>query len=96
MGALGWISAMFGVWCAAMRRLFYFTFCTGCMVGFWYFVSFMVTGISEDFGDGFACGVMMIVVIMWSLERMGLIRIVEPEKGIWIPHEISARRDGDR
>ena len=70
-----------------MRKLFYFTFCTAGMIGFWYFVKFMVTGISERFGDGFFCGVFMIVFLMWFLERVGIIKVVEPEKGTWIPHD---------
>jgi hypothetical protein len=70
-----------------MRKLFYVLFCFGGMTAFWYFIKFMVTGISPQFGDGFFCGVAMFVIIMWLCERLGAIRIVEPEKGTWIPHD---------
>jgi len=83
-----------GVWFAAMRKLFYFTFCTTGMIAFWYFIRFMVTGISERFGDGFFCGIMLIVILMWLIERMGLIKVVERDKGVWIPKDPSLPRFG--
>lgn len=79
-----------------MRKLFYFTFCTAGMIGFWYFIHFMITGISEGFGDGFFCGIMLIVILMWLIEKMGLIKIVEVEKGIWIPNDHTQPTFGER
>lgn len=70
-----------------MRRFFYFTFCTGGMIAFWYFIKFMVTGMPGTFGDGFAVGIMFIVFLVWLLEKIGVAMLVDLSKGKWTPHD---------
>jgi len=53
-----------------MRRFFYFAFCIAGMIGFFFFVRFLVTGISEGFGDGLFTGVFLTIFLMWAAEKV--------------------------
>lgn len=55
-----------------MRRLFAYIFCTAGMVGFFFLVKFLVTGISEGFGDGLFTGVFLTILLVWGAEKVSL------------------------
>lgn len=52
-----------------MRKLFYFSFCIAGMTGFWYFCKYLITGVSEQFGDGVFVGSMITIVLFYIAER---------------------------
>lgn len=70
-----------------MLRFVYFAFCTGCMVGFYYFMRWIVYSAPGNFGEGFVAGMFFIVILFFLLEKAKVIAIVELDKGTWIPHE---------
>lgn len=48
-----------------MRQIAYVVFCTACMIGLWYAVQFLITGVSEDFGRGVLVGSVIGAVIVY-------------------------------
>lgn len=78
-----------------MRKLFYVAFCFAGMTGFYCAVRAIVDW-NSDFGGGMFAGVMFIAALFYFLERVGVIKIVEPEKGIWIPNDPSQPTFGAR
>jgi len=53
-----------------MRRFLYFAFCIAGMIGFFFVVKFLVTDISEGFGDGLFVGVFLTIFLTWAAERV--------------------------
>jgi hypothetical protein len=39
------------------------------MIGFWYFCKYLITGVSEQFGDGVFVGSMITIVLFYIAER---------------------------
>lgn len=52
-----------------MRKLFYFSFCTAGMIGFYYLINYLVTGAKGSFGDGFAVGVGLSIILFYLATR---------------------------
>jgi hypothetical protein len=69
-----------------MRRFIAYALCSAGMLGFYFLVRFAILGISRDFGNGFFAGVVFLVALFWIADRLGAVKIVEPDKGTWIPH----------
>ncbi|QKD01501.1 hypothetical protein EB235_08230 [Mesorhizobium loti R88b] len=53
-----------------MRRALAFALCTAGMIGVYFLVRFIVTGISPDFGYGAAVGFMICALLFWLNERI--------------------------
>jgi hypothetical protein len=53
-----------------MRRFLAYAFCIAGMIGFFFVIKFLVTGISEGFGDGLFTGVFLTIILMWGAERV--------------------------
>lgn len=73
-------------------RLVQIALCIAGMTGFWYLIKFLVNGISNDFAYGFGAGVFLFVFMFWLCERWGVLFVVEPSKGEWIPFDRQQRR----
>lgn len=54
-----------------MRRLLIYSFCSVCMVGVYFGVKFLATGISPDFGLGAFVGYMLCAGLFWLSGRAG-------------------------
>jgi hypothetical protein len=52
-----------------MRKLITYTLGTVVMVGVYYCVRYLVTGISSQFGDGFALGVVLTLLVLWAGQK---------------------------
>jgi hypothetical protein len=52
-----------------LRKLFYFIFCTAGMIGFYYLINYLVTGAKGSFGDGFAVGVGLSIILFYLATR---------------------------
>lgn len=68
-------------------KAFYYVFCIGGMIGFWFLCRFLITGISAEFGYGVATGATFWVILLWLGEKAGAFKLVELDKGTWIPHD---------
>ncbi|QKC81528.1 hypothetical protein [Mesorhizobium sp. NZP2077] len=53
-----------------MRRALAYALCTAGMIGVYFIVVFLVTGISRDFGYGAAVGFMICALLFWINERI--------------------------
>lgn len=53
-----------------MRRFLAYALCTACMIGVYFIVKFIATGISPDFGLGFYAGTMTMAFLFWIYERI--------------------------
>jgi hypothetical protein len=69
-----------------MRKIFYVAFCSAGMIGFFLFMRLMITGISPQFGYGFGAGIFVFFAILWCGEKLGAFKVVELNKGTWIPN----------
>lgn len=52
-----------------IRQIINYFACVALMGTAFYFLRWIITGISEQFGQGFCCGVMLAVFLMWAVVR---------------------------
>ena len=53
------------------RRFLAYALCVAGMIGVYFAVNFLVTGISRDFGYGFVIGGFTMTVLLWLGEKVG-------------------------
>lgn len=53
-----------------MRKLVAYALCTAGMIGVYFIVRFLATGISPDFGLGVFIGFMLCALLFWINERI--------------------------
>lgn len=79
-----------------MQRLFFVSICVAGILAFGFFLRYLITGVSSDFGLGLVAGMVLFFAIMWFGEKVGGFKVVEPENGKWIPHDGSPPFGSDR
>ncbi|WP_368507896.1 hypothetical protein [Bradyrhizobium lupini] len=54
-----------------MRALIFYSICIVLFIGCMWLVKLLITGISADFGYGFAAGAFLTAVLGYSAEKLG-------------------------
>jgi hypothetical protein len=68
-----------------MLKILYAIFCIAGMVAFWYLMRWIVLSAPGTFGEGFVIGMFSLALLLFVLEKAGLVALVDLSKGTWTP-----------